>query len=461
MNNQISQHRFQAEAPPLRKINFGNTFQWGVSVSAYQIEGAHNVDGKGLSIWDVFSNKKGKIFQNQNGNIACDFYNRYEEDLKIVQTLQIPNFRFSIAWARILPNGVGAINYKGIDYYNKLIDNCLELGIEPWITLYHWDLPYALEQKGGWTNRSILDWFEEYTNVCLKHFSDRVKYWMVLNEPMVFTGAGYFLGIHAPGKRGLSNFLPAVHHASLAMSKIAKQIKSYAPHSEVGTTFSCSHIEPYSYKEKDVLAAERVDALLNRMFIEPTLGMGYPINKIKTLAKIEKYFHPNDEKELIHTFDFIGIQNYTREIVKHSFFTPYLKASIVKANKRNVPTTLMNWEVYPPSIYHMLHQYNQYAGVKKIYITENGAAFQDFSSQEGEIEDSHRIDYLQSYLHQVQRAKADGVKVDGYFIWTLKDNFEWAEGFHPRFGLVHVDFETQKRTIKQSGWWYRQFLSEE
>ncbi len=443
----------------LTRAQFGKDFQWGVSVSAYQIEGAHDADGKGPSIWDVFSNKKGKILNNQNGNIACDFYNRSTSDLEMVKYLNIPNFRFSISWPRILPSGVGAVNNAGIDYYNRIIDQCLELGITPWLTLYHWDLPHALELKGGWVNRDIVSWFKDYVVICAHKFGDRVTNWMVLNEPMVFTGAGYFLGIHAPGRRGMGNFLPAAHHAVLAMTEGARVLKDIYPDANVGTTFSCSQIEPYTNSDRDIMAAHRVDALLNRLFIEPTLGLGYPTKDIPTLKRIEKYFKPNDEQLIKYDFDYIGIQNYTRELVKYSFFTPYLQASIVKANERKVHSTLMNWEVYPPSLYHMLKKYDAYPNIKKIYITENGAAFADTATNDGQIHDAHRVEYLQNYLRELLKAKQEGVKVEGYFIWTLKDNFEWAEGFHPRFGIIYVDFETQNRIIKASGLWYKNFLA--
>jgi len=202
-----------------KKDDFGNDFKWGVATSAYQTEGCKLADGKGLSVWDVFSNKKGNVFQNQNGDIACNFHQNFGEDLELMSSLNIPNFRFSLSWPRILPDGIGRVNTKGLDFYNRLIDRCLEKGIEPWVTLYHWDLPYELEQKGGWTNRDIINWFREYTYTCASEFGDRVKHWMVLNEPMVFVGAGYFLGIHAPGRKGMKNFLPAMHHATICRQK--------------------------------------------------------------------------------------------------------------------------------------------------------------------------------------------------------------------------------------------------
>ncbi|MFN4762210.1 GH1 family beta-glucosidase [Gillisia sp. Q332] len=445
------------EAGSFKKKDFGKDFKWGVSTAAYQIEGGHQADGKSSSIWDIFTGKRGKIYLGQNGNIACDFYNKYEEDLNLMKNLNIHNFRFSISWSRVIPSGVGVPNPEGINFYNRLIDKCLELDIEPWVTLYHWDLPYALEQKGGWTNREIIDWFKEYVAICVQNFGDRVKNWMVLNEPLVFAGAGYFLGIHAPGKKGMKNFLPAMHHAALCQAEGARIIKQHFPLAQVGTTFSCSLIEPLRPTVKDNLAAKRIDALVNRMFIEPALGMGYPVKDLEFLKKLEKYQLPGDEELLKFDFDFIGVQNYTREIVRHSWIVPFVKARNIKAEKRKVPLTAMNWEIYPQSIYEMLKKFSSYKGVGKIYVTENGAGFEDTLENQA-IHDNRRINYLKEYLAAVLKAKQEGVNVKGYFVWTFLDNFEWAEGFRPRFGLVHVDFNTQKRTVKASGKWYGNFL---
>lgn len=442
----------------LNREDFGDDFAWGVSTAAYQIEGAHDCDSKGLSIWDVFVKKKNKIFQNHHGDTACDFYNRYMDDLYLMHTLNIPNYRFSISWSRILPNGTGEINQKGIDFYNRLIDLSLELGITPWVTLYHWDLPYALELKGGWINRYIKDWFGQYVAICVQYFGDRVKNWMVLNEPTVFTGAGYFFGVHAPGRKGLDNFLAATHHAALAQAHGGKIIKSMRSDSYVGTTFSCSYIEPYRMRTRDVIAARKADALLNRLFIEPLLGLGYPTDDLKILRRIEKYMQQNDERDLKFDMDFIGVQNYTREVVRYAPFVPMLQAKIVSAATRKVALTTMNWEVYPESIYHILKKFSAYENIPPLIITENGAAFYD-KVQNGQVDDPERVAYLQQTIEQVGRAKLEGVKVNGYFVWTFLDNFEWAEGYHPRFGLVYVDFLTQERIVKASGHWYADFLA--
>lgn len=437
--------------------DFGKDFIWGVSTAAYQIEGAYKDTDKGLSIWDQFTANKKNIYKDQNANVSCDFFNKYEDDILLMKSLNIPNFRFSISWTRIIPKGQGAVSEHGIAFYNKIINFCLKCGITPWITLYHWDLPQALEDKGGWTNREIVKWFEAYATVCAAEFGDRVKHWMVMNEPMVFTGAGYFLGVHAPGKKGLKNFLPAVHHVVLAQAAGGKILKSLVKNSSIGTTFSCSYITPFKDSQKHILAAKRVDALLNRLFIEPSLGLGYPTKEIPSLKKIKKYQYPEDATDCIFEFDFIGIQNYTREVVKHSWFVPYLRAKIINARKRKVNATLMDWEVYPKSIHHMVKKFNSYQGINKIIITENGAAFKDTLENEG-VNDRERLAYIQSYIEELYKSKKEGLKIDGYFIWTFTDNFEWAEGYYPRFGLVHVDFNTQKRTVKNSGIWYRNFL---
>ncbi len=441
----------------LNKADFGRDFIWGVSTAAYQIEGAHIKDGKGASIWDDFTTKPKNIFGGHHGEVACDFYYRYRDDILLMKSLNLQNFRFSISWSRILPNGYGEVNQAGIDFYNRIIDFCLECGITPWVTLYHWDLPQTLENKGGWTNRDILGWFGEYTTCCAKHFGDRVKHWMVLNEPMVFTGAGYFLGVHAPGRKGLKNFLPAIHHATLCQALGGKILRKEVRESVIGTTFSCSQITPYSNSKKDILAANRADVLFNRLFIEPILGLGYPTEDLKVLKRLEKHQQPDDLTAIVFDFDFIGIQNYTREVVRHSYGVPYLRAKIVEASERKVPTTEMRWEVYPPSIYQMIHKYNDYKNIKKIIITENGAAFND-ELKNNFVHDKKRIEYLQTHLKQVLKAKKEGLEISGYFTWTFTDNFEWAEGYRPRFGLVYVDFPTQERIVKDSGIWLKEFL---
>lgn len=441
----------------MQRSDFGDDFYWGVSTAAYQIEGGHSSDGKGLSIWDEFVRKKGKIYRGQHADIATDYYNRYHQDILLMKMMHIPNYRFSISWSRLFPCGTGACNKKGVDFYNRIIDLCLELGIEPWITCYHWDLPAALQEKGGWTNRDILRWFEDYISFCIQAFGDRVRHWMILNEPLVFCGAGYFLGLHAPGEKKFTAFLSAAHHAALCQANGARVAKSLNSRLQVGTTFSCAHTEPRTGRNRDQEAAIKIDAVLNRLFVEPLLGHGYPTKDLPFLRRMEAYMHAEDESLLPFDMDFIGIQPYTREIARYDLFTPFLQANIVKASKRQVPLTAMHWEIYPPSIYYLLRKYATYANMPPLIVTENGAAFED-ELKNGHVIDAQRTQYLRDHITQVGRARAEGINVQGYFVWSFTDNFEWAEGYRPRFGLIHVDFETQKRTVKQSGEWYASFL---
>jgi len=443
----------------LKASDFGGDFSWGVSSSAYQTEGAHNLDGKGASVWDVFSNTPRKIFQNQNGNTACDFYHRYVGDILLLKKLGIKKFRFSISWPRVLPEGTGRINEKGILFYHNVIDCCLENGIEPWITLCHWDLPHELEKKGGWANREIIRWFSEYAELCSRTYGGKVKHWMILNEPVAFTGTGYFLGMHAPGRKGLKNFLPAIHHAVICQNAGFHIFKRNHPSNEIGTTFSFSHIEPLNENPRHVSAAERVDALLNRLALQPAMGQMYPVMELEILKRMDKFILQDDLHLLQAPFDFIGVQVYTREVIRHSFFSPYLNARPVSAEKRKMDRTVLGWEIHPPAIYETLKKVAAYSGIEKIIITENGAAFNDFIS-DNKVNDENRISYLQEHIRQVKKAQDEGINVKGYFIWSLTDNFEWSEGYYPRFGIVHVDFKTQKRTVKDSGWWYSRFLTQ-
>ncbi len=457
----------------MNKMDFGNTFIWGVSTAAYQIEGAWNEDGKGESIWDRFTHTKGilpfrsRIYQNHNGDIACDHYHRYREDLQLMRELHIPNYRFSIAWTRIFPDGTKkSKNQKGIDFYHRLIDCCLENQITPNVTLYHWDLPQALEEQGGWTNRETYQRFLDYVDFVTREYRDKVPRWFIFNEPFVFTTLGYMLGIHAPGKMGLSNYYPSIHHVCLAQGEGGKIAKSNCPDAEIGTTFSCIHVEPKQsnsiFSDLHKSAAIRFDTLFNCLFLETMLGLGYPIDRLPSLKVIlDKYFQQDDDKKMQFDADFVGVQNYTREIVEWSLFVPVVWGNIVPAKKRCEKTTEMGWEIYPEGIYHILKKYASYEKVKKIYVTENGAAFRDeLEIKDGKviINDIARIDFIQSYLAQVLRAKREGVPVEGYFIWSFMDNFEWAEGYRPRFGLVYVDYQTQKRYVKNSGYWYKSFL---
>jgi len=439
----------------IKATDFPENFNWGVATSAYQTEGAWNSNGKGPSIWDSFTNEKD--FSNGNGNTATDFYHNYKEDIKRIKKLNLTSFRFSISWARIFPNGIGKPNQMGVDFYHTIIATCLENNIEPWVTLYHWDLPLALEEKGGWTNREILNWFSYYTEFCTKEYGIQVKNWMVLNEPMSYVGLGYFLGMHAPGRKGLKNFLSAAHHTTLCQAIGGRIIRKNVGDAFIGTAFSCSHVSPKNIYRRNVKAAKRLDALLNRFFIEPALGLGYPYKDIPGLKRIEKYFLPGDKELMQFDFDFTGVQYYFRVVAQYSLFPPILFAKEIPALKRNVKTNNMGMEIYHKGLYKMLKKFSAYDGVKQIYITESGVCFDDFK-KDGLINDKKRIKYLKTTFRFTLKAIKNNVKVKGYFIWTLVDNFEWAEGTKPRFGLICNNFETQKRTFKKSAYWIQSFL---
>lgn len=441
-----------------KKKDFGKDFYWGVSTSAYQIEGAYRKHNKGLSIWDIFTRDSEKIKDGSNANKSSNHYKHFKKDISIIKKLNIPNYRFSVSWPRIIPNGMGTVNPKGIDFYNRLIDRCLKKGITPWITLYHWDLPNILELKGGWTNRDILEWFADYTDIVACEFGDRVKHWLVLNEPVTFIGAGYFLGYHAPGRKGIGNFMPAMHHAMLCQGIGGRLLKDIVPDAKIGTTVSMTQIDANGEGKIAQQTQARFDLIFNRLFIEPLLGLGYPVKDFPVLKKIDRYMQADDEKNLPFNFDFIGLQNYTREMVKYVPYIPYTKGKIVPAKEREAEYTAMGWEIYPESIYNMLHKLNAYGRIKEFIITENGASFPDIAEKKI-IHDQRRINFLRAYMHQILRAKNDGINVTGYFIWTLMDNFEWAEGYTQRFGLVYTNFKNRKRYIKDSGYWLAKFLT--
>ncbi len=451
----------QGEKFNFSKADFGADFKWGVATAAYQIEGAWNVDGKGENVWDRFTHrKKGKIHKGENGDIACNFYQSYDSDIKLVKQLGMQVFRFSVAWSRVLPSGRGEVNQKGIDFYNRVIDSCLRHGVEPWITMYHWDLPQALEDKGGWANREVLQWFEEYAQLITRSYGDRVKNWMILNEPAAYTMLGYLAGMHAPGRIAPKKFLAAAHHTTMAMGIGGRAVRANVEKAYVGTTFSCSQVSPKTPKHQK--AADRLNVMLNRLFVEPVLGMPYPWENFPFLKRMEKYIEAGDMEKIPFQFDFIGLQNYTRVVARKSLI-PFVRANQVKPERRKVPyefITDMDWEVYPEGIYGIIKQFAAYKNCPPIIITENGAAFPDNVAND-KVHDERRTEFYKRYLGEVLRAKREGVDIRGYFCWTLMDNFEWAEGYRPRFGLVYVDYATQRRIVKDSGLWFKSFLNDE
>lgn len=443
------------DVAPIFARDFGD-FTWGAATSAYQIEGAHNADGKVDSIWDTFVRRRGKIKSRESGAVACDHYRRFDSDVALMRDLSLQAYRFSIAWTRIFNAPRTRANDKGIDYYQRLIDALLEAGIEPFVTLYHWDLPQYLENTGGWTNRDTISYFCDYATECARRFGDRVRNFIVFNEPMIFLSLGYLLGIHAPGRRGFKNFFAASHNVLLAQAEAAREMRRHLPNAQIGTTISATAAYAASASTRDTAATARFDTLYNTFYLEPVIGRGYPTQKFPVLKKIEKYIQPGDMEKIKFDFDFWGLNTYTRKIVRYSRYLPYTHWRELK-NAPNTRATALNWEIYPEAIYDLLKKYSAYPEIKKIYITENGAAFHD-ELVAGRVADHNRIDYLKSHLREIARARNEGAKVAGYFIWSLLDNFEWAEGYHARFGLVHINFLTQARRIKDSGYWYRDFI---
>lgn len=448
----------------LTKAAFGPDFKWGVAASAYQIEGAWNADGKGPSIWDTFTHKKPhKIRNRHNSDVSYNFYHNYAQDIELIKTLNFDTFRFSLSWSRIFPEGKGRVNQKGIDFYHRVIDCCLEVGVEPWVLLYHFDLPQALEVQGGWAHRDVVGWFDDYTDRVTREYGDKVKTWFGQNEPIGFTLGGYLAMYHAPGYFAPQKFLRAIHHALLAQASSGRIMRANITDVEVGAALSCAHVSPKKQKKRHLEAAHRMDILLNRLCIEPHLGMGYPTERFPFLNKIHRYVKEGDLERLTFDFDFIGLQNYTQFVAKHALL-PCVWAFEEKPHKRGIPPeqiTEMGWEICPEGLYRIIQQYAAYPNLPPIVISENGCAVPDEVTADGRVHDTRRIDFYQRYIAQVLRAKNEGVDIRGYFAWTIMDNFEWAEGFEPRFGLVHVDWETQKRTIKDSGRWFQAFLKGE
>ncbi|MBU43980.1 MAG: beta-glucosidase [Spirochaetaceae bacterium] len=437
--------------------DFGE-FTWGAATAAYQIEGAHDADGKGPSIWDDFA-ARGKIRKKQTGNVACDHYNRMKEDVALMKSLGLKAYRFSVSWPRVLPNGsvAGGLNQPGLDFYKRLVDELLNNGIEPFVTLFHWDLPLELERQGGWLNRDIADHFSGYARLMVDTLGDRVKNWIILNEPFVFLLLGYGIGYFPPQKRGPAKFARSSHLTMLAQGKAARAMAAARSDIKIGTTISTLAGEAASNAPRHLAALRRHDAFFNRLYVDPIVGRGYPFQDLPFLRKMEPIIHPDDMDMVQYPFDFLGINHYSRKTVRSAWWMPYLKFWEHKPLK-DVEITSMGWEVHPAGIYQILKKFGEYPEIPALYITENGAAYTDKVERDGHIHDERRKRYIQEYLQQCLKARREGVNLKGYFVWSLLDNLEWKEGYDKTFGIVHVDFETQKRTIKDSGLWYRDFL---
>jgi beta-glucosidase len=444
-------------------VSFPEGFVWGAAASSYQIEGAAQEDGKGLSIWDTFCQKTGTIWNGQSGDTACDHYHRYEEDVSLMKQIGLQAYRLSVSWPHVVPQGTGPINPKGLEFYDRLTDKLLAAGISPYVTLFHWDYPDELYRRGGWLNRDSSDWFAEYVKVVVEKLSDRVKYWITLNEPQCFIGLGHQFGFHAPGdKLELAEVLTAAHNALLAHGKAVQTIRSYSKiESRIGLALVGIVNIPATDSSEDVEAARHTmfsitskNCWNNTWWTEPVFPGRYPEDGLELFGSEAPQIQNKDMKTICQPLDFLGVNIY---------FGQRTRAS-KDGQPEAVPfpvghaMTAFRFPVSPEALYwgpRFLWERYQLP----IIITENGMSNVDWASLDGKVHDPQRIDFLHRYLLELQRACKHGVEVHGYFQWSILDNFEWTEGYKERYGLVYVDYPTQKRILKDSAYWYKEVIA--
>ncbi len=432
----------------LRDTLFPPGFLWGAATSAYQIEGSPLADGAGPSIWHRFSHTPGCTYQGQTGDVACDHYRRWAEDVELMRRLGLQAYRFSIAWSRVLPEGRGRVNAKGLDFYAGLIDRLLEHGIQPMVTLYHWDLPAALDDRGGWLNPDIVGWFADYAAVAFRAFGDRVPFWATINEPWVVVDAGYLFGVNAPGHRNLFEAPLAFHHLLLAHAEAVRVYRS-GWRRRIGLVVNLEPKDPASDLAEDAAAAARADVYNNQCHLEPVFFGRYPNGIAEVFGEGWPQFPTEEVARIREPVDFVGVNYYTRRVVRHDEQALPLRLSPVPVP--GAPTTETGWEVFPAGLSRALLWLADRYGHVPLYVTENGAAFGDPPAPAGgRFEDPLRVRYYREHLLVLLEAIRQGVDVRGYFAWSLLDNFEWNKGYSLRFGLVHVDFATQRRTPKAS-----------
>jgi len=461
-------------------VQFPPGFLWGAATAAYQIEGGYDVDGRTPSIWDTFARLPGAVVGGDTGDVACDHYHRMPADVALMRDLGLNAYRFSTSWPRVRPNA-GPVNSKGVDFYARLVDELLEGGITPWLTLYHWDLPQVLEDAGGWTNRDTAYWFADYALSLYAALGDRVPYWTTLNEPWCSAFLGYTGGQHAPGRQEGAAGLVAAHHLMLAHGLVVDELRRRSTSAKLGITLNFAHVEPFDAgDEGDVDAARRVDALFNRVFLEPLFKGRYADDLVADTEQLTFQGRPwldavldGDLATASTPLDVLGVNYYTGEAVSAHKHTDLLGSRVEHPRRRtSVPfpggehltfprrpgydVTAMDWEIQPDGLTELLVRLRDEYAAPPIYITENGAAYDDVVGPDGVVHDADRTAYLEQHLRAVHRAIEQGVDVRGYFAWSLLDNFEWAYGYGQRFGLVHVDYDTLARTPKDSARFYAQ-----
>jgi|SRR6516162_10024010 len=431
---------------------FPADFIWGASTSSYQIEGAIDQDGRGKSIWDVFSHTPGYVKNGDTGDVACDHYHRWRQDIDLLSRGNFSSYRFSTAWPRILPSGSGAIEQRGLDFYDRLVDGLIANGLAPWLCLYHWDLPQALQVRGGWLDRDTCEKFADYASIVSKRLGDRVKHWAILNEPNVHALFGYGTGTHAPGLTGLGNMLAAAHHLNLAQGRALQALRTERPDLRLGTVISLQPVRPSSNNAEDRRAAERFDAMWNGACLDPLMKGAYPAS---VAAEFAPLVANGDFATMRQPIDYLGVNYYSPMYVVNapqSLFGAWFGTAPVGTR-----FTAMGWPIDADALTEQLARLRDRYGNPELYVTENGACYDDHLAPSGAIQDDERIAYLRDHLVGARRALAAGVKLRGYFVWSLLDNFEWAEGYSRRFGVVYVDFKTLERTPKASYHWFADY----
>ncbi len=432
-------------------------FVWGVATAAYQIEGSHDVDGRGESIWDRFSHTPGNTYQGQTGDVACDHYVRWPDDIALMNELNVGGYRFSVAWPRVFPGGSGHLNRKGLDFYDKLVDGLLAAGITPFPTLYHWDLPQAVEDGGGWISRDTAYRFAEYAAAVVDRLGDRVHDWWTINEPWCVAELGYRFGTHAPGRQEPKGWLAAAHHVLLAHGLGVEAIRSTSSGARVGIVVNVDAFLARSTHLADRKAATMEELTRNNWYLEPVLNGQYPVAAVEHYGWDQGEVAQGDMELIAAPMDHIGINYYTRQVVRdESIADRERPAPLVVAD---LPRTTMGWEIYPDGLRDLLIKYNREFDLPAVYVAENGVAFPD-ELVAGAVHDEDRRSYLESHFAAAVEAAAAGVPLRGFFVWSLLDNFEWQHGYSQRFGLAWTDYETQRRTIKDSGHWFASLAGE-
>jgi beta-glucosidase len=435
-------------------------FLWGAATASYQIDGAVNEDGRGSSIWDDFANTPGKTYQGQSGQVAADHYHRIEEDTDLMVQLGLGAYRFSIAWPRILPEGRGAINEAGLDFYDRLVDTLLAKGIEPFVTLYHWDLPSPLERAGGWLNRATAYAFADYAEIVTRRLGDRVANWITLNEPWCSAYLGYGIGVHAPGLNDRQSAIDAAHHLLLGHGLAVPRMRAHLPSSaQVGITLILTQIYGADERTETTRDVELANEFNNGWFLDPIYRGAYPERLFEHMALNPPPIQEGDLNIISAPLDFLGVNNYSRILIRGARTQPLADRCEYVSPVPNACYTDMGWEIYPNGLRDLLVNVGRNYPVGKLYVTENGAAFPDVWDGGDTVSDPGRVAYLHAYISACAEAIEQGAPLCGYFVWSLMDNFEWSEGFAKRFGVVYIDYPTQRRVIKESGHWYAALLN--